>query len=66
MATDAKKAAKNLKLGLPLNKKEISALAEMFCKGEYYGHVEFGLSTGRLYPEDLIKNMLVSNKLPLN
>jgi hypothetical protein len=52
---DAADAATNLNIGLPLTDRQVSALVKKFGDGEYFGHINFGLETGRLTPYRLVE-----------
>lgn len=53
----AKMGSENLNKGLDVEPNQIQAFSSLFCDGLYFGHVEFALRTGRISPEEFIKNM---------
>ena len=56
-ASTTKGAIDALNEGLTLDYRQVKSLADSFCDGYNLGHVSFGISTGRIEPEDLISKM---------
>jgi hypothetical protein len=56
---DGRGAAEKLNQGLPLENRELSALSALFTRGEgsYFAHLKFGIETGRIRPEEIVKNV---------
>ena len=54
---NAAEGAKNLNLGLPLSGKQLRAFGTLFTEGDYFAHLAFGFRTGRIEPEEVIKNL---------
>ena len=52
-------AAEKLNQGLPLENRELSALSALFTlqNGGYFAHLKFGIETGRIRPEEIVKNV---------
>ena len=53
----ATEGAKNINLGLTLRDNQVNALLQLFEKGDYFAHINFGIESGRLMPHTLVKNI---------
>ena len=53
----ASEGAKNLNLGVPVSGKQLRAFGSLFTEGKYFAHLAFGFRTGRIEPEEIIKNL---------
>ena len=54
---NASEGAKNLNLGVPVTGKQLRAFGTLFTEGKYFAHLAFGFRTGRIEPEEIIKNL---------